>query len=90
MNIIGKTDNGVSVVDGVFFLQTSVGLPLGIIVEELKDHNCIPAWDQYIIDALDGGWFGPTIYATLIQQGLPIREIQRTMVAILADYQYDD
>jgi hypothetical protein len=90
MNVVGNTEDGRSIVDGVFFLQTSIGLPLDIIVEELRDKNCVPVWDVYIIDALDGGWFGPTIFNALMQQDLPEDTVKQMMVKILNEYEYDD
>ena len=41
------TDNRI-VVDGVFRIMDTVGLPLDIIVQELKDRNLVPAWDSEI------------------------------------------
>ena len=90
ITIVGKTECGKYCVSGLFHLQTSIGLPLDIIVEELKSHDLVPAWDRYVWEALDGGWFGDTIYKTLIQQDLDIPYIKMTMLQVLQQYKYPD
>ena len=90
MNVVGQTKCGKQVVDGVFFLQTSIGLPLDIIVEELKSRNMVPAWDRYVVDALNGDWFGDTIYKSMIQQGLDEDMVKIVMTRVLQEYKYPD
>ena len=51
MKRVGTTTDNRIVVDGVFRLMDTVGLPLDIIVQELKDRNLVPAWDEFILDA---------------------------------------
>ena len=61
MKQVGTTTDNRIVVDGVFRLMDTVGLPLDIIVQELKDRNLVPAWDEFILDAKNAGWKGKTI-----------------------------
>ena len=51
MKRVGTTTDNRIVVDGVFRLMDTVGLPLDIIVQELKGRNLVPAWDEFILDA---------------------------------------
>jgi hypothetical protein len=56
MQVVGKTIDGKNVVDGVFFMKDSEGLPLDLIIEELKSKNIVPCWVSYAKDALKAGW----------------------------------
>jgi len=46
---------------GVFKLCDTVGLPLEIIILELRDRNLVVAWDEFITDARTHGWTDKTI-----------------------------
>ena len=79
MKQVGVTESGAIVVGGVFKLMDTIGLPLDIIVQELKQRNIIPAWDHFILDAKAAGWKQKTIIRKMVEIDVEIPE------AILGD-----
>lgn len=46
----------ISIVQGVFYLVDTEGIPLEIIMEELKDRGMMPDWIDFFREALKSGW----------------------------------
>lgn len=44
------------VIGNIFQLVDSQGLPLEIILHYFKEHDLVPAWDDFIDRTLDAGW----------------------------------
>lgn len=82
MNKVGITKDGVHVVDGVFRLMDTIGLPLDIICQELKDRNLMPAWDYFILDAKNAGWKRKTILRKLAECDVTLPEVLLSESAI--------
>lgn len=61
MNILAKTTNGKNVVNGIFELFDSKGIPLYIIFEQCQQNNLMPSWIHFYIDAANHGWKHKTI-----------------------------
>ncbi len=59
----GETTDGKAVVDGVFALMSTHGLPLEFILEELKHRDLVPDWVDFIVKARADGWKDRTIRA---------------------------
>lgn len=65
MNVVGKTEEGKYVMDGVFHLYASRGLPLPILFMGLQDNNMIPSPIHFYEDAVENGWKHKTIFDRL-------------------------
>ena len=70
MDIVGENKQH-QVVSGVFYLADTIGLPLDIIVEYLRENEVTPAWDFYVKEAREAGWKDKTIRNKLLQIDLP-------------------
>ena len=53
--IVGKTQDGRDVVSGVFRFYESVGLPLDIILDTIRENNTIPDWTAFYKEAKAAG-----------------------------------
>lgn len=58
---LGITPENITVVDNIFKLFDSLGLPLDVIFDMLKERNCIPSWIHFYDDAIAQGWSHETI-----------------------------
>lgn len=56
MRIVGNTTNGQLVVSGVFELVDTYGVPLEVVLSELKHKGLVPAWDVFMLEAAKAGW----------------------------------
>ena len=54
--VSGKTEDGRTVVRGVFPIYSSVGLPLQDIVETLNDNKMLVDWQDFYLQAMKEGW----------------------------------
>jgi len=66
INIVGVSEDGKKVVAGVFRLFDTVGLPLEIIFERIKNEDWIVDWKEFIGDARKHGWSDRTIRTRVI------------------------
>ena len=55
LKISGKTEDGKLVVQGVFQITSSIGLPLEIILDTLTKQNMIIDWVDFIKTSLEKG-----------------------------------
>lgn len=62
---IGKTEDNKKVINNVFKMYNSYGLPLNTLFEVLDMNNYIPCWITFNEDALKAGWTQKTIIARL-------------------------
>lgn len=60
-NIVAVTPEGVYVVDGVFRVFDSLGMPLDEIFNQCKQRNLMPSWTHFYDDARIQGWSHETI-----------------------------
>lgn len=60
-NIVGITPEGVHVVDNVFRIFDTDGLPLDELFYQCKEHNLMPSWINFYEDARLQGWSHKTI-----------------------------
>lgn len=56
MNVVGKTEDNKVVVDGIFHMYASRGLPLPVIFMGLQDNNMVPSPIHFYEDAIENGW----------------------------------
>lgn len=47
----GTTSDGKTVVRGVYRLYETEGLPLDVIFDALREHNSIPDWIAFLVEA---------------------------------------
>lgn len=55
MEIVGQNKEGNLIVNGVFSIYETNGIPLDILFEQLRLNNYIPDWFQFVIDAVNSG-----------------------------------
>lgn len=67
--VIGQTTDGVRVCDEVFMLYDTIGVPLSVIFEMMRERNMIPSWMHFFEDARKHGWKYDTILSR-IREGL--------------------
>lgn len=65
MNQVGVTEDDKKVVDGVFHLYASRGLPLPILFMGLQDNDMVPSPIHFYEDATENGWNHKTIFNRL-------------------------
>lgn len=53
--VVGKTTDNKLVVTEVYKLYETHGIPLDIIFEFLNNHNMIPDWNMFCIEATNAG-----------------------------------
>ena len=58
---LGITPENVIVVDNVFKLFDSLGLPLDAVFDLCKEKNMMPSWTHFYDDAIKQGWSHETI-----------------------------
>lgn len=62
LTIVGKTVDGKFVVQGLFPLMSSIlGLPLDILLEDLKNNNMVVDWIEFYESSKKHGWKDKTI-----------------------------
>ena len=54
-NVYGITENDNPVIGGIFYLFQTRGIPPEITINELVKRGFVPAWDDFIKDALNHG-----------------------------------
>lgn len=52
----GVTEDGRSVMGGVFALYDTHGLPLEVAFEALRERGMVPSWVEFFDDARAAGW----------------------------------
>lgn len=52
----GKTEDGVRIIRGTFPFVNSIGLPLDVVVEYLRDHGCMMDWIDFYLESLKCDW----------------------------------
>jgi hypothetical protein len=62
---VGVTIEGMPVMDGVFHLYATEGLPLELIFLQMQKRGWIPAWPTFYEDARANGWKHQTIVVKL-------------------------
>lgn len=55
MNIVGTTEDGWEIVDGVFHFYETHGLPLDVLLEGIFTHLAIPCWITLFKDGVAAG-----------------------------------
>jgi hypothetical protein len=53
--VVGKTETGVEIVEGVYRYFETHGIPLDILFSVLRDRNRMPSWLQFYDEARAGG-----------------------------------
>ena len=53
--VVGKTEEGASVVSGVYSFYETQGCPLETILEKLRDSGFIPSWTHLYVEMLLAG-----------------------------------
>ncbi len=61
MNIVGETEDGKQVVDSVFKMYDTFGLPLVDLVILIRKNDLIIDWISFYEDAEKAGWKNKTI-----------------------------
>lgn len=61
------TPEGVFVVQGVFPLVDTHGIPLDLVLDRLKDHNMMPDWLDFYQSAISCGWKPSGVMAKLTE-----------------------
>lgn len=62
MKQVGKTKDGIKVMDGVFHMYASNGLPLSVVMMMMRDHDMVPSGVHLYDDAVKNGWSDKTIF----------------------------
>lgn len=65
MKQVGITPEGQPVVDGVFILVGTHGIPLEVVLDGMKQRSVTPCWQTYIRDARKDGAKDRTIRARI-------------------------
>ena len=66
MIIVGKTEDGKTVVSDVFKFVDTYGLPLDYLLLYLDDQNMVMDWLDFMLAAYKQGWSIKTIHARCI------------------------
>lgn len=61
MDVVGLTSDNKKVVNGIFRLFDSTGLPLDVVFSMCEEKNIIPSWIDFYNDAIKQGWTEKTI-----------------------------
>lgn len=56
MKVTGKTEDGHPVVDGVFVLKDTYGLPLEMTLDLLEKQGMVVDWLSFWDDGIRAGW----------------------------------
>jgi hypothetical protein len=67
MQQVGVTPDGEVVVEGVFHLYDTVGLPLSVVVSELRRRGLVMSVPHFITEAQQAGWKERTIRSRLTE-----------------------
>lgn len=55
IRVVGETMNGKPVVDGVYRFYETHGVPLDVVLEELKSRGVVPCWVSMYREAVAAG-----------------------------------
>lgn len=55
MHVVGKTEDGLEVVEGVYRYFETHGIPLDILFSVLRERNKVPSWLQFYDEAKAAG-----------------------------------
>lgn len=55
LEVSGKTTDGKFVVQGVYRLHETSGIPLDIILEAIRERGMMPDWEGFIAEAVAAG-----------------------------------
>lgn len=67
LQVVGQTSDGKLVVNNVFAMYNSRGVPLDIVFEFLRTKNAVPCWHSLLRDARKCGWKDDKILRTIEQ-----------------------
>ena len=56
IKVTGVSPEGIQSVSGVFKMVDTYGLPLDIIIDQLKDRGMMPDWIDFYDQAIKVGW----------------------------------
>jgi len=56
LRVVGKTPDGKTVVDGIFTMVATYGVPLDVVVSFLDDRGHVPDWVSFYKQAVREGW----------------------------------
>lgn len=65
LQVVGQTEDGKSVVSGVFRLEDTAGIPLHITLDYLHQHGFMPDWTDFYMEASRNGWKHKTVIRKL-------------------------
>ncbi|MCP4716182.1 MAG: hypothetical protein GY868_13780 [Deltaproteobacteria bacterium] len=61
MTVVGKNERGERLVTGVFRYIYEHGVPLEVLLKELKKRNCVVDWINFYTCAYLSGWHADSI-----------------------------
>ena len=65
LRVIGKTTEGTLVVEGIFPIMDTLGMPLDHVFDMLRIKDMIPSWNCFYDEAKEAGWIDRTIFTRL-------------------------
>ena len=66
MKIVGKTEDGKTVVSDVFRFVDTHGLPIDHLLHKLDEHNLVMDWLDFMYAAYKQGWAIKTIHSRCV------------------------
>lgn len=66
MKIVGKTEDGKTVVSDVFPYVDTYGLPIDHLLRSLDEHNLVMDWLDFMLAAAKQGWSMKTIHSRCV------------------------
>lgn len=67
--VVGKTEDGRSVISGVFKMYDTLGMPLADVIDTIHQKNFVISWIHFYEEAKKGGWKYDTIM-TRLREGI--------------------
>lgn len=65
IKVVGKTLEGMTVVQGVYSFYETEGLPLDVLFETLRNKGMIPDWPTFVLEAVEARMKVPRILSML-------------------------
>jgi hypothetical protein len=65
IQVIGKTVDDRTVVQGVYRFYETTGVPLDVILDQLRERGVVPDWPQFVIEAVEAGMSVPRAISLL-------------------------
>lgn len=66
LKVVGKTTDGKFVVEGMFRLVDTHGIPLEVVVDVINDHGLVPSWTDFYDRSIKAGWNPTSTYQKLV------------------------